>query len=372
MELWNKGEGWHLSDLTKQASAPDAISPPFGFESFLGKGGIGVGRAHVVYVGVFGHMQELSTNGTSPWKDTELPGPIAGVPIPSTSMPFAYSTNLPPKQGLFYRVPYIDVDQGVHELFTDAFGPWHHADLSEEFGAPGGASPTIPVGFQSNSAGSGSARVVYRGATSSPGDLIMLWIDGASPWQWLELTHKAKGLPREGVASLVCGYETNTEREGLVSRVIYVGNDNHIHELRNNDPSDPNSDWIHADLTVLAGGELTSPEDGIVGPLGFQTNLPEQGPVPRVIYRARVTGEIHQMSLDISGWHDAPLGAFGGVAGDLGPGFPFSAYVTNLPDQGQVARIVFLGPEGVQIHELSSVGGPWQELNLSEAAIPDP
>ena len=100
-----------------------------------------------------------------------------------------------------------------------------------------------------------------------------------------------------------------------VPRVVYVGGDSHIHELR------LQGSWIQADLSaIVTNSPPAVPAAG--DPFAYVT--PDK--VPRVVYVGD-NGDIHELRLQ-PGWIQADLAVAGGITNPIPAyGNPF-AYVT--------------------------------------------
>jgi hypothetical protein len=83
------------------------------------------------------------------------------------------------------------------------------------------------------------------------------------------------------------GYTTDLPCQGPVARVDYRATGGHIEEL----PVQGGQRWMGADLTAIAGAPAAASN-----PDGFETNLTGQGPVARVDYRT-TGGHIEELSV---------------------------------------------------------------------------
>jgi hypothetical protein len=190
--------------------------------------------------------------------------------------PFGYYTPLFEAS----RVVYRGHDDHIHELWlTRDSNGWQHADLSAMSGAPGA-------------------------------DRDVLGFFNAAPFGYYTPLYDA-------------------------ARVIYRGNDEHIHELWLTRDS---NGWQHADLSAMSGAAAAASE-----PYGYYTPLYDAA---RVIYRGN-DDHIHELWLtrDSNGWQHADLSAMSGLAT---PGVPMGYFSTN----DSTARLVHRGYDD-HVHELS-------------------
>lgn len=120
--------------------------------------------------------------------------------------------------------------------------------------------------------------------------------------------------------------------------------------------------WSDVDLTALADAP---PASG--GGMGYVTDLPGQDPVARVLYWNEDDNHAHELSTaDGKHWSHADLTDLAHAPEvALRP----MGYVTSLAGQGPVARVVYLGMADEYVHELStSDGGHWSHANLTDLA----
>jgi hypothetical protein len=117
--------------------------------------------------------------------------------------------------------------------------------------------------------------------------------------------------------------------------------------------------WNHANLSGITHAPI-----GAVTVTGYTTNLPGQGPVARIVFLGN-DYRIHEISAASgTGWKYANLSDI-----THGPAAEVSApigYTTNLAGQGPAARVVYRGTDG-HIHELSfqPPTSGWRHADLS-------
>jgi hypothetical protein len=217
------GGRWTHTDLSAEANAPGAAGGTLtGYSTDLGRQGP---VARVVYVGDDdNHVQELSLSSGRPWRCSDLTA-ASGAP-PAFVLPAGFTTNLGGR-GPVARVVYWNSDDlGIHELSLVGGGHWTHGNLTPQAHAPA-AREGRPLGYTTSLAGQGPvARVVYVGADDN--HVQELSLAGGGRWRHTDLTDAADAPV---VFGSLWGYTTSLDGQGPVARVVYVGDDQHVHEL---------------------------------------------------------------------------------------------------------------------------------------------
>jgi hypothetical protein len=286
-ELWLTEDSgvWQHWNLSRQTGAPTADHDWLGFFNAEPRPYFTPLRdaARVVYRGDDAHIHELwLTTSSGSWQHADLTAITAGTP--AWGEPVGYFTPL----GNAARVVYAGPDDHVHELWlTEASGSWRHADLSRLAGAPRVWGNPAPYYSPLREA----ARVVYRGHDRHVHELWLTEAGGS--WQHADLTAQAAAPPADGPP---LGYYTPLRD---AARVVYRGQDRHVHELWLTEAS---GSWRHADLTVIAGAPIADGE-----PFGYYTPLRDAA---RVVYRGQ-DRHVHELWLtEASGsWQHADLTA---------------------------------------------------------------
>lgn len=221
---------------------------------------------------------------------------------------------------------------------------WKKADLTALSGGP--PARGRPFAYVTEDGASSIPRVLYAGQDAHIHELRLE--DGA--WKRADLMEQSGGSP--GTASIPFAYVTPGDQTSI-PRVIYRAEDNHVHELRLE-----HGGWKKADLSQQAGGV----PDARGNPVACVTDM--QGHrVARVIF-CTGDGHIHEMRLEDGSWKKADLSALAEASG--ADGDPF-AYVTG-DGSSQTARIVYRGRDA-HIHELwLDAGGSWKKADLSQLA----
>jgi hypothetical protein len=132
-------------------------------------------------------------------------------------------------------------------------------------------------------------------------------------------------------------------------------------------PASATTSWVSKDITIRAVGAPAAAQDGLV--LAFSSDISGEGPVGRVIYRS-TDGHVNQLKVDASGWQWLDLTKYlwnrvpsSRTAALLADDLPFG-YITNLDNQGAVARIIY--KSGGHVQELSfgsDHNWRWADLN---------
>jgi hypothetical protein len=150
------------------------------------------------------------------------------------------------------------------------------------------------------------------------------------------------------------GYTTNLTGQGPAARVVYRAAGGHIEELS---LLIPNQGWHAADLTTLTDAPVAAS-----APFGFTTDLTDQSPAARVVYRTG-SGHIEELALPSGGsWSAVDLTALTGAP--IAANTPFG-FTTSLTGQGPAARVVYR-TAGRRIEELAlPSGGAWQADDLT-------
>jgi hypothetical protein len=316
---------WKKADLMEQSGSPDAQGRPFAYVTHVDSNS----EDRVLYRGGDNHLYELRLEDGR-WKQADLTGQ-AGAPD-AASHPFAYETSI--DSGPIPRVVYRGQNGDVIEIRLEG-GSWKKADLSQLAGAPG-AQGTISAGL-TRGGGHPVARVVYR---ADDGHLHEVRLEGGA-WKKADLTELASAPAAAGDPFL---YVTENG-SGETVRIVYLGSDAHIHELR----LDAGSSWKKADLSDLAGAP-----NAASGPVAY---VPDAD--PRVIYRG-TDSHLHEVRLDGGSWKKADLTALAGAGGAQGQP---SAYGSR-EESNAIPRVVYRAGDG-HIEELRLEGGAWRKADLT-------
>jgi hypothetical protein len=278
-----------------------------------------------------------------------MPGALAAVG------PTEYRTDFA-GQGPIGRLIYPAVDGHIWELAYDhrqaiAGGTgWSAGDLNARAGGGdflldqhGGVYTTVTF-----LPGQGPvARVIYR---ADNGHIWELAYDprqvagGGTGWSAANLTIAAGGTPNaEGLPHV---YVTDFPGQGPIARVVYRAVDGHVWELAydHRQAIAGGTGWSAADLNARAGGGANAQHS----PIGTVTDLPGQGRIGRVVYRA-VDGHVWELAYDHrqaiaggTGWSAADLNARAGGGGlSIAPHGGGSMDITDFPGQGPIARVTY-------------------------------
>ncbi len=244
--------------------------------------------------------------------------------------------------GAAARTVYGGADGHVYELLLRPGAPWSVGDLTALAGAPPAGGR--PFGWSIELDGP-TARVVYRGEDCHIHEVCS---GPGMPWTHADLAART-GAP--AAAGDPMGYSTKFDMQAL--RVVYRGTDNHIHELLCN----LRTSWSHGDLTATTPNARLAAGD----PMGYFTSF--DGPAARVVYRG-IDGHIHELWYRPgTSWSHGDLSALAGAPPAAGDPM---GYFTDF--DGPAARVVYRGIDG-HIHELwYRPGTSWSHGDLSALA----
>jgi hypothetical protein len=233
------------------------------------------------------------------------------------------------------RVVFCGADAHLHEIRLVPGSGWSYDDLTVHASAPLAAGS--PRGYVSPF--DHVPRVVYRG---DDGHVHEISLNRAGVWSTGDLSAllgapDAVGDPSE--------YVTPLDR---TARVVFRGADGHIHEIS----LAPGAGWSYGDLTAHSGAP-----DAAGNPWGYVSLRDE---TPRVVFR-RADGHIHEISLAPHGWSAKDLIEITGAMAASGDPH---AYVSSAG----TCRVVYRAVDG-HVHEISlAPGGGWATDVLSALA----
>ncbi len=242
-------------------------------------------------------------------------------------------------EGRSKQVTYISQDHHLHEFFVGVGGAWQHADLTTLASAPRAINRFL-VGYAWPEGG--SKQVAYLG---QDGHIQELSVKMGGTWQHADLNAITGAPPAIAVTS---GYSWSA---GHSKQVVFVGDDDHIHELS----VEIEKPWQHVDLTALTN----APRPDSKHMVGYQW---EAGQCKQVAYVSR-DGHIHELFLEAGKrWQHTDLSAQTSAprATDLLVGYEWR--------EERCKQIAFVSEDG-HIHELFLVAGnTWAHADLSALA----
>jgi hypothetical protein len=211
-----------------------------------------------------------------------------------------------PQLGLAPAVIYKTQDGHIHEIVLK--GTWQHRDLTTAAGAPiiRLSNFSQPKAFQRSD---GVSMVIYRGEDFHIYAIYLeLSYQGNNwkeVWHWADLNDITGSPP---AVSDPFGYV----RSDGISTVVYIGSDDHIHELR------LEGGWIWADLTAIASAPIPNGNYDVVAYVrgdGIST----------IVYTGFPDSHIYELRLE-NGWKWADLTDLSGAPPQSSP---LSAYVRS-------------------------------------------
>jgi len=242
-ELYYSENAWHNHSLTASVGdAPLALgSQPL---TYVWKS---QNTQHVFYVGNDSHVHELYFDGS--WHHNDLTNSVGDNPPAPTGGLTGFAFERENTQHVFY----LGQDKNIHEFYYD--GAWHHNNLSVDAGFEGFGNH-ISTNLSAYAWENDGTEHVFFG--SMYGDIFELWYRIGGQWNVHNVTNMA-GVPSSfkiGTAALAAYVWENQGTE----HVIYLGNDDHIHELW----FDQGGVWHHNDLNYFVGSS-PAPKFGLCG-----------------------------------------------------------------------------------------------------------
>ena len=240
-------------------------------------------------------------------------------------------------EGRSKQVVYISQDHHIHELVVGIGGEWQHADLMTLAGAPR-ASSRFLVGYAWPEGG--TKQVAYLG----PDDHIQeLSVHAGGTWQHVDL-NAITGAPP--AVQVTAGYSWVVGRS---KQVVFVGDDDHIHEL----VVEMDKPWRHVDLTAMTN----APRPASKYMVGYEWAL---GQSKQVAYVGQ-DGHIHELSVEAGGtWQQANLTEL--AQAPITPITSIDGYAWSTDGSKKVA---YVGDDG-EVRELwMPRGGTWAYADLS-------
>jgi hypothetical protein len=316
---WDPAGGWCETDLITTAAegAPNAAvgSALAGF--ILGS------SQHVFYQGADRHLYELWWDPAGGWRAADLMTATAGdTPNPAVGSALAGYV-----RRSVQHVFYLDEDGHVHELRWDPSGMWRQTDLmtAAARGAPNAAVGSALIGYPLGN----SPHAFYVG---TDGHVHELWWDPRSGWRPTDLmTAMDERAPGAAVGGALAGYPLDSGQH-----VLYVGTDNHVHDLW----WDAAGGWRPTDLMAAAGGAPNAALGSVLAgyPLGHSQH----------VFYVGADSHVYELWRDrASGWHPTDLvmavarGTPDAVVGSALMGYPL----------GNSPQVFYVGTDRF-VHEL--------------------
>jgi hypothetical protein len=193
---------------------------------------LGDDSQHVNYIGIDNHIHELYIHTGTGWVDNDLTALARAVPPTTNTALDGYRLSDGSQ-----HVNYIGIDNHIHELYIHAHAGWVDNDLTTLAGA---VPPTTNTALDGYRLGDDSQHVNYIGTDNH---IHELYIHAHAGWIDNDLTTLARAVPPTTNTALD-GYRLGDDSQ----HVIYIGTDNHIHELYIH----TGAGWVDNDLTTLA------------------------------------------------------------------------------------------------------------------------
>jgi hypothetical protein len=277
------------------------------------------------YEGANQHIHELRLEANG-WAQAEISTIVLNdppAPLVRTGSPIAALVSREP----VFRVFYISSDNNLNELRLESNG-WFQANIASIVGNnPPAVSPRADTSLTAVVSPDGIPRVLYIGSDNKITELRLEtgWLQ-ASISNFV-INNPPAFPPQEGtdIAAIV--------DDGGTTRVFYIGQDNQIRELRLERGA-----WVQASISASVTNSPPAFPPRARSPLAA---LLAPGSIPRVFYIG-VDSHVHELRLERTGWLQADISD---VVTNNAPAFPVEssspllAYLTS----DQVVRLVYRG-----------------------------
>lgn len=247
-------ENGHIYELVQYENHPwsfeDLMLQPTGAPKADGRSLIGFdwkteNTKHVLYIGLNGHVHELMTGTTGPWKHTDLTE-ATGAPMAEEDLLAAFPLEAEQSKHVFYQ----SSDGHVHELMMRLDEPWRHSDLTDQTGAPP-ATGTALIGYAWEQ--EEKKQVAYVGDNGNIYELVA-GLDNV--WTFNDLMSLTGAPAVDGTALTGFAWETGSTKE-----IAYVSEDRRVQELQ----VVGSGKWIHTDLMKATHAPQTASNLMVVG-----------------------------------------------------------------------------------------------------------
>ncbi|MGW0228123.1 C1 family peptidase [Actinopolymorpha singaporensis] len=164
-------------------------------------------------------------------------------------------------------------------------------------------------------------------------------------WYQSDVTTRATGAPRVGRAPM-----TGFAVDGNDSRVYYLTDDGSVHELWWSGDNYWDNGWHATNLTAVTGADRARPGSGMCS-FGI-------GGTASRVYYISADGHIHELSWS-GNWYHGDVSALTGA-----PPAVTGSGLTGFAINGSSPCVYYIGEEG-HVHELSWSGQTWRHLDVS-------
>jgi hypothetical protein len=312
-ELSQKSGKWSDTDLTEASGAtvfPTSLKPM----GYVRSDGIST----VIYTASDEHIHELSLSSNK-WSDSDLTviskGPKISTPQVSSEYGFVRSDQVS-------SVVYVADTGHIHAIELQPAG-WTDFDLTQASGIESLGHLTSTAFVRSD----GKSSILYV-ATNAQSDIWELRLDN-NKWENIDLTTLTGAATLD---SIFFAFSSAFVRSDKVTSLPYV-NQSHIHELS----FSQGGNWTHGDLTQAAGSATIAKN----APVGFN----RVDGIPSVVYQAN--GHLFELRLEAGKWIETDLTKLVGAANAYKDAIP-TAFV--IPDKS--SSILYRGSD-LHIHEIT-------------------
>jgi hypothetical protein len=352
-----------------ELSAPrSAQGPEQTQQSFLGQvplaanpsslGGFvtNTGRSQVYFQGTDTHLHELRWNGEQ-WVHTDLTVTAVAssgvVPPARANSPLAVFFVQDTSGQSYARVHYLGTDHHVHQLWLGQ--RWYHRDLTTSaVGAPA-AAPGSPLAWLVKQ--NGGQALYYLSADNHVNELR--WQDPV--WSHADLTSialNASGpVPPAAPGSPLAVFAVKDLGGRNYPRVQFLGTDNHVHQLW------LGQHWYYRDLTAsAAGAPAAAPGSSLAG---FVKDDGGQG-----LYYQSTDAHLHELRWNDPLWSHTDLTATAltssGPVPSAAAGTALAVFPSKDASGQSYARVHYVGADR-HVHQLW-LGLRWYHRDLSTSA----
>ncbi len=336
------GRYWVNNDLTGLSANGVTPAPESALDGYWGSDN----SQHVNFIGIDGHVHELSLKSGAQWVNndlTELSGNVF-VPAPGSALDGYWLTDNS------QHVNFIGTDGHVHELFLKQGGLWEDNDLAvlSKFDGPNPAPGSALDGYSGTD---GSQHVNFIGTDGHVRELY--FHPGAQSWVNNDLTGKSGNGIAPAPGSPLDGYWLLDGTQ----HVNFIGTDGHVHELY----FKPGAEWVNNDLAVLSkfDGPNPAPGSALHGYSGTDGS--------QHVNFIGTDGHVREFyfHLGAQSWVNNDLTVLSGNGVTPAPGSPLDGYWGD----GNGQHVNFIGTDG-HVHELYiQPGAQWVNNDLNDLVL---
>jgi Abnormal spindle-like microcephaly-assoc'd, ASPM-SPD-2-Hydin/Fungal fucose-specific lectin len=289
---------------------------------------------HVFFIGTDKYVHELDIAAGGIWDDNDLTTLAGAVPPIPTSALAGFRLSNDSK-----HVYFIGTDNHAYELYFTVATGWVFNDLTSLAHA---VRPAANSAIDGHRLSDDSKHVFFIGTDNHVHELF---IAGGGRWADNDLTALAgAGAKPPTPTSALTSYRLSDDSQ----HVLFIGTDNHVHELFIDGGS-----WADNDLTALAGA-------GAVPPIHTSalTGYPLSNDSQHVFFIG-TDSHVHELDIAGAGWNEHDLTTLAGAVAPT-PSSGLTGY--RLGDNSK--HVFFIGTDN-HVHELFIAGAGWLDNDLT-------